>query len=114
MTYTPTYPQNTVVTDIEGVNEVQTVTVSTVTNGKSLTLEFDGEVTDAIAKSAQLSAVKAALEGLSNIDQVAVTGTAGTEWTIEFQGSLAKTDVPKLIADPEGPPPSRSRSRARA
>ena len=46
--------------------------------------------------------VETALEGLSNIDAVSVTGNDGGPYTVTFQGTNAGTDVPLMTADASG------------
>ena len=81
-------------------NEVQTVTLSGATGG-AFTLGFKGQTTAAIPFNATAAGVRAALGALSTIgsSNLAVTGSAGGPYTVEFQGSLAHTAVPQLTAD---------------
>ena len=81
-------------------NEVQTVTLSGATGG-AFTLSFRGQTTAAIPFNATAAGVRAALGALSTIgsSNLAVTGSAGGPYTVEFQGSLAHTAVPQLTAD---------------
>ncbi len=87
-------------TDVQGgaVDEVQTVTLASVTGG-TFTLRFATEETATIAYNAAAGTVETALEALSGIDNVAVSGNAGGPWTITFQGSLAGQNVPPLGVD---------------
>ncbi|HEU4489552.1 MAG TPA: ThuA domain-containing protein, partial [Jiangellales bacterium] len=80
-------------------NESQTVAVANATGG-TFTLTFDGQTTGPIAFPLDNTEIEAALEALSNIDDVAVTGT-GTR-TVNFRGSLSQTDVPQMTADASG------------
>lgn len=86
-------------------NEVQSLVATGGTAG-DFTLNFDGEVTAAIAYNANAAAVEAALEALSNIgppDGTAadVTVTGGplpeTPVVITFGGQYADEDVPALV-----------------
>lgn len=54
-------------------------------------LNFDGQVTAAIAVDATGATVQAALEALSNVasGDVAVSGFAGGPWTVDFSGALS-------------------------
>jgi type 1 glutamine amidotransferase len=82
-------------------NEVQTVTTGGVTGG-TFTLTFDGQTTAPIpwtpTAAANNAAVEAALEALSNLDDVTVTGNNANVRTIDFR----RLDVPQLIADGSG------------
>lgn len=82
-------------------NEVQTIT-RTATGG-TVDITFDGEKITALAVVAATTAaqIKAALEGLSNINvgDVAVTGAAGGPFVVTFSGRYAGIDVPALVID---------------
>lgn len=84
---------------VAGVNEQQTVTIPSGVTGGTFTLTYSGQTTGTIAYNAAASAVETALEALSNIDAVAVTGSSGGPWVVEFQGTLAATDVALMTAD---------------
>ncbi|NJM54563.1 MAG: hypothetical protein HC841_00325 [Verrucomicrobiae bacterium] len=79
------------------VDEVQTITLTNATGG-TFTLRFGDETTAAIAYNAAAAAVESALEALTGIDDVAVTGTAPT-WTVTFGGAEAETDVSSLVGN---------------
>lgn len=82
-----------------GVNEQQTVTVTA--TGGTFTLSFAGDTTAPIPEAATAAAVQAALEELDGIDpgDVAVTGSAGGPFTVEFRGRYAATNVAQMTAD---------------
>jgi len=80
-------------------NENQTINVANATGG-TFTLTFDGQTTAPIAFPLDNAAIEAALEALSNIDDVAVTGT-GTR-TVNFRGNQSERDVPQMTADASG------------
>lgn len=88
------------------VNEQQTVTITGTPTGGTFTLEFDGEVTAAIAYNANAAAVAAALEALPNIGDgnVSASGGAlpGTPVVVTFQGDLAGEAQPLMTADGSG------------
>ncbi len=95
-----------VVTEAEGPNEKQKITIAGAEGG-TLTLSYDGETTDPIAHDAEAEDIEKALEELEPIGagNVAVTGEG--PFTVEFKGDLAGQDVPELVADaselePEG------------
>jgi len=81
-----------------GQAHVQTVNVSPATGG-TFTLTFDGQTTAAIAYNAAAATVAAALELLSNIDDVSVTGSAGGPWDVEFNGRYNRSDVSLMSGD---------------
>jgi hypothetical protein len=80
-------------------NENQTVAIANATSG-AFTLTFDGQTTAPIAYPIVNADMEAALEALSNIDDVAVTGA--TTRTINFRGSLSQTNVAQMTADGSG------------
>jgi PKD repeat protein/glucose/arabinose dehydrogenase len=80
-------------------NESQTVAVAGATGG-TFTLTFDGQTTAPIAFPLDNAAIEAALEALSNLDDVAVTGT-GTR-TVNFRGNVAETNVPLMTGNGSG------------
>ena len=80
-------------------NESQTIAVSGATGG-TFTLTFDGQTTAPIAFPLDNAAIEAALEALSNLDDVAVTGT--TTRTVNFRGGVSQTNVPQMTGDGAG------------
>ena len=80
-------------------NESQTITVANATGG-TFTLTFDGQTTAPIAFPLVNTEIEAALEALSNIDDVAVTGTAAR--TVNFRANQQQKDVPQMTADASG------------
>ncbi len=83
-------------------SERQSLRVSA--TGGTFTLDYDGQVTAAIAFNATPAAVQTALEALSNLapGDVTVTGGVGDRpgnapYTIEFGGTLAAVDVVEII-----------------
>lgn len=86
--------------DTEGgaTNEIQTVSVHHATGG-TFTLTFDGQTTGNIAYDATAGTVETALEALSNITNVTVTGTGAPDdpWVITFMDST--DDVPLMTAN---------------
>jgi len=79
-------------------NEKQRVSLYT-TDGGTFALQFKGAQTAPIAWNASAATVDAALEALSTIDTVTVTGSDGGPYEVEFTGSLAAQNVEKLLAD---------------
>lgn len=76
-------------------NEIQRFHITGATPGGTFTVTYSGATTSGIAWNANAATVKAALEALSTIDLVAVTGagTSGDPWIIEFQGKLNGVDL---------------------
>ncbi len=97
------YTDLTEVTGTCGTNEVQTVSIDDDCTGGSFTLTYDGQTTGPIDHNDNAAAVDVALELLSNIGvgDVDVTGGPGpgTDWIVEFTGSLAQTDVSAMTFD---------------
>ncbi|UUO04621.1 hypothetical protein M4951_14605 [Blastopirellula sp. J2-11] len=90
---------DTVQTALSPVNERQAVTLSPGVSGGTFTLTYSGQTTSALAYNASAGTVEAAIEALSNIDAVAVTRSLGGPWIVEFQGSLAATNVATMIGN---------------
>jgi len=84
-----------------GANEVQVVTLSDSTGG-TFKLSFGGQTTSAIAYNASASTVDSALEALSTVDTVTVSGNAGGPYTITFTGAHAGQNVSPLWANYSG------------
>jgi type 1 glutamine amidotransferase len=83
-------------------NEVQTVSIAGATGG-TFTLTFGGQTTAPITftpgnAAANNAAVEAALEALSNLDDLTVSGNNANNRTIDFR----QLDVPELTADGSG------------
>jgi len=95
------YKVTVVVDTLSGDNEVQTVGIDNASSGGTFTLTLDGQTTAGIAYNANAAAVKSALELLSTVDTVAVTGGAGptVDWIVEFQGTQAGTNVNAMVGD---------------
>jgi hypothetical protein len=62
-------------------------------------LTFGSEQTAAIAYNASAGTVETALEALTGIDNVTVSGSAGGPYTITFGGTQANTNVGQIAAD---------------
>jgi glucose/arabinose dehydrogenase/type 1 glutamine amidotransferase len=83
-------------------NEIQTVTTAGATGG-TFTLTFNGQTTAPITftpgnAGANNAAVEAALEALSNLDDVTVTGNNQNVRNVDFR----QLDVPQMTADGAG------------
>lgn len=87
---------------VNGVNEVQTVTITGSPTGGTFTLTYSGQTTAAIAFNATAATVKTELENLTNIgvNDVSVTGgpLPGTALTVTFRNALAATNVAQLTS----------------
>lgn len=84
-----------------GRNEKQTVSIDDASDGGTFTLTLDGQTTAGIAYNASATDVKTALELLSSVDTVTVTGGPGptTDWVVEFTGTHSITDVNAMTGD---------------
>jgi hypothetical protein len=87
------------VSNAGNTNEIQTITFSGIPTTGDFALEFDGQVTGLIPYNANAATVEAELEGLSNIDAVAVSGDFAVGFTIEFQGINSSNDVSSITVD---------------
>lgn len=89
------------VTELDGTNEVQTVTVDATAG--NFTITYSGQTTGSLAFNASAATVQTALEALSNLapGDVVVTGGpgaagGGTPYTLTFGGTLASTNVAQV------------------
>jgi len=92
-------------------NEIQTITLNTLTTSYTLSFTRNGSTatTGAIAYNATSATIQAALEVLPTIGagNVSVAGPNGGPYSVEFKGALANQDVANLVAGnilPVGPP----------
>ncbi len=83
-------------------SEQQTVTITGTPTGGTFTLTLAGQTTAAIAYNATATAVKTALEALSNVNvgDVSVSGGPGpgTPYVVTFGGQYAGEDMPAMTA----------------
>jgi hypothetical protein len=93
------------------VDEQQRITLAdafgfgTTPTAGTFTLTFDGQTTATpIAYDASFSAIREALEGLSNIapGDISVNGNPGGPWTVTFTGAHAGTNVPEMAGNGSG------------
>lgn len=94
------------------INEQQRLTLTNVTGGV-LTLDFDGEITEAFPPSVSATRLAEYLSALPNIrpQDLEITAIQGQQYDIEFVDGLGAIDLAELIVDAsglEGIPPSIS------
>jgi hypothetical protein len=96
-----TYPAGTILGELVGTDEVQTVTIPTNNTGGTFTITYSGQTTSALAYNATAAQVQAALEALSNIGpgNIQVTLAAGV-YTLTFRGTLGQTNVAAVTTTP--------------
>jgi hypothetical protein len=103
-----TYAKGTVLGQIIGTNEVQTITLAGTGIGGTYKLTFNGATTGALPFNSTAAQVQVALQALSTIagNNVTVTGTtpttSGGVLTLTFINQLAYTNVPQTTADGTG------------
>lgn len=102
------------VNTVAGVNEVQQITLGTSINSGVFQLVFDGKTTANISSPWSAANVEAALEALSNIDGVTVTGAGidSNPYVVTFDtGNVAARNVPQLsvIHDQLNHPPQTAK-----
>jgi hypothetical protein len=84
-------------TGVAALNEIQRYSFTA--SGGTYTLEFDGQVTGAIAYNAVAATIQTALEALSNIAVGDVTVSGTNPFNVEFKLAYAATDVALLIGN---------------
>lgn len=96
----PGNPYGTIIQGEPHDNEKQRIVLHWAAGG-AFTLTFDGQTTGDIPYDADAATLMAALEALSNIGpgDVDVVLNGASDWTVEFQGAYASTDVPLLVGD---------------
>ncbi|MEM7476403.1 MAG: hypothetical protein AAF483_15525, partial [Planctomycetota bacterium] len=82
-------------------NEVQTIELSDASGG-TFRLGFSGETTAPLDYDAGASEVESALESLNSVDNVTVTSTSSSTWTVTFGGNQTGLDLPELMGDASG------------
>ena len=86
------------VTLIAGTDEVQDITFGSVPTAGTFKLFFDGEETATIPFSATASTVESALEALSTVTDVSVSGSFAAGFTVTFDGAgMEKRNQPLLV-----------------
>jgi hypothetical protein len=85
---------------VSAVNEQQTMTLPVGTMGGTFIMTQTADPGTNVAWDVSLANLKTDLEtNIAGIDTVAVTGTPGVEYVIEFQGGQAGTDVDLMTVD---------------
>lgn len=99
-----TYAKGTVLGEIVGNDEVQTLTIGGSPTGGTFTVTFGGQTTSGVAYNATAATLQTALQALSSIgaNNVTVTGSAGGPYTLTFVNALGKTDVAQITASAAG------------
>ena len=87
------------ITLVAGQNAIKTLDFSATPDAGSFTLSFRGQVTASIPYNATTAAIKAALEALSTVTSVDVTGSFAAGFSIEFTGDDGLQPQPDLISD---------------
>ena len=80
-----------------GLDEIQTITFDAVPDSGAFTIDFEGDTSPSIGFGATAATVEAALEAMSSIDDVTVTGSFAGGFVVTFVGDrVAKRDVPLM------------------
>jgi hypothetical protein len=115
------YAAGTVLGEVIGTNELQTLTIAGGGTGGTFTVTFSAQTTAGVAYNASAATLQAAMELLSTIGagNVRVTGgPAGiSPFSIEFVGTLAGTDVAAItssVASITGGSPTQAVATVRA
>jgi hypothetical protein len=97
-----TLAAGTILAELVGNDEVQTVTLGAGNTGGTFTITFGAQTTSALAFNATAAQVQTALEALSSIgvNNVLVTGSAGGPYTLTFRNALGRTNVAQVTATP--------------
>ena len=90
---------NTTQEAVAATNEIQEVSLSVNAAGGTFTLTFEAVESGTIAWNASAATMETALELVSTINAVSVTGDAGGPWAVEFQGNEAGEDVGLMVGD---------------
>jgi hypothetical protein len=99
--FSPTYVLDSVVTALEGTNEVQKITVKATAG--TFDIVFNGETAAKVKFNASTTEVRQALEALDSVSSGDVTVTGGpgdkegtTPYSITFAGEWGSQDVPTI------------------
>lgn len=90
------YAAGTILGEVIGTNELQTLLIAGGGTGGTFTVTFSGQTTAGVAFNATASTLQAALEALSNVGNGNIKVTGGpagvAPFAIEFTGALAGAD----------------------
>lgn len=89
----------TVRTGGPGVNELQKLLFDQIPVSGQFTLDFNGQVTSSLAYNATALDIQNALNALSNLSGVIVTGNYASGFIVEFAGADAEIDQPQMTVD---------------
>lgn len=97
------FPRGTILGELTGTNEIQTLAITGAPTGGTFTLTFGGQTTAAIAFNATAADVQNALEALSTIGDGNILCTGGplngaVKVRIEFRGQLGASNVAQLTS----------------
>lgn len=100
-----TYAKGTILGELTGNNEQQTLTGSGTISGGTFDLTFGGQTASAIPFNVNAATLQTTLEGLSTIGagNIAVTGgpiTGAGVFTFTFQNDLGNTNVAQMTVNP--------------
>lgn len=84
---TSTFSTTAEATIAAGTDEVQTISFSGVPDAGAFTLTYDGVSTGSISHTAVAADIETALESLSNLDSVTVTGNFTDDFVVTFTGT---------------------------
>lgn len=97
------YPAGTVLGEMIGTDEVQTVTISGGATGGTFTITFGAATTSAIPYGSSAAVVQAALEALSTIGIGNILVTKALDvYTLVFRGALGSQNVAQVTASAAG------------
>lgn len=82
----------------EGQDEIQTISFPVQPDDGVFRLSFDGQETPDLDFNVASSVVESALNGLSNLSAVVVTGDVASGFTVTFAGTDGRKDQPTLVS----------------
>lgn len=95
----PDDPTVSATTPVAGQNEIQRYTITPNTSGGTYRVRRSAEFSGAIAYDAAAGTIETALEAVSDITSVTVTGTHEATIDVEFDGADGKANQPLLVFD---------------
>jgi hypothetical protein len=98
-----TYPAGTILGELIGTDEVQTVTIAGGATGGTFTITFGGQTTSPIPYGSSAAVVQAALEALSSIGVGNIqVSKAADVYTLVFRDALGSQNVAQVTASAAG------------